>query len=184
MDNDIISLQHKIDNFLFKYRNAVHATTSQTSVMMFFKRNLRSCMDLIKPDVRQDMENKQFSGMKDKCTRTIRVGQEVLARDYRMEKWQPGTIITRTGLLTYIEKGDNTWRHHVAQLLDCQVKSTPFPVSKSNDRDKDAVDISSPASVNVKDSDPHDSTPDVTIPIVPEPHQSSQRRYPEISTET
>lgn len=72
MDNDNISLQHKIDNFLFMYRNATHTTTGQTPAMMFLKRNLTSCLDLIKPDVRRDVENKQFVHMNDKQKPTIR----------------------------------------------------------------------------------------------------------------
>ncbi len=55
MDNDNILLQHKIDNFIFMYRNATHSTTGQTPAMMFLKRNLRSHLDLIKPNVRRDV---------------------------------------------------------------------------------------------------------------------------------
>ncbi len=187
MDNDNISLQHKIDNFLFIYRNATHSTTGQTPAMMFLKKNLRSRLDLIKPNVRRDVENKQFVHMNDRPTRNVQVGQEVLARDYRLEKWQPGTITTRTGPLTYTVKiGDNTWRRHADQLVDRQTKSSPlsFPdspdnVPDSDGKDNDAVETAPPTSVNVNDSERHNDKPDVTIPVTPQPHPGSQRRYPE-----
>lgn len=182
MDNDNISLQHKIDKFLFTYRNATHATTGQTPAMMFLKRNLRSRLDLIKPNVRRDVENKQLVHMKDKPARNFQVGQEVLACDYRLEKWQPGTIATRTGPLTYTVKDrDNTWRRHVDQLVDCQKKSSPLPVPNSNDKDNDAVETAPPTSINVNEYEPHEDKSDVTIPVAPapEPHPGLQRHYPE-----
>lgn len=106
--------------------------------------NLRSRLDLIKPDVRRDMENKQFMHMKDRPERNFQVGQ---TRDYRLEKWQPGTITTRTGPLTYTLKvGDNTWRCHVDQT-----KSLSLSVPDSNDKDNDAVETAPHTSVNVND---------------------------------
>ncbi|GAA6089209.1 uncharacterized protein K02A2.6-like, partial [Tachysurus ichikawai] len=184
MDNDSISLQHKIDNFLFMYRNATHATTGQAPAMMFLKRNLRSRFDLIKPNVRRDVENKQIEQITDRPTRNFRVGQEVLARDYRLEKWQPGTIATRTGPLTYTVKvGENTWRRHVDQLVDRQTKSSPLPASDSDDKDNNAVDTAPPTSVNVHESESHGDGSDVTMPVAPAPapesHVGLQRRYPE-----
>ncbi|KAI7813566.1 hypothetical protein IRJ41_020631 [Triplophysa rosa] len=180
MDNDNIPLQHKIDNVLFMYRNAVHATTGQPPAMIFFKRNLRSRLDLIKPNVRWYVENKQFASIKDRPTKTFRVGQEVLARDYRMEKWQPGTIVTRTGPLSYAVKvGEATWRRHAEQLVDCQVKSASSPVSDSNKKEDDVVDVVSSAPVEGNDSDHRVSTAEVTNSVVSEPQISSQRRYPE-----
>ncbi|XP_062916811.1 palmitoyltransferase ZDHHC9 isoform X1 [Mobula hypostoma] len=58
MDSENRPLQHKIDNFLLAYHNAVHATTNQTPAMMFLNRNLRSRMDLLKPDVWRDVESR------------------------------------------------------------------------------------------------------------------------------
>ncbi|KAF7686487.1 hypothetical protein C0J45_22906 [Silurus meridionalis] len=187
MDNDTISLQHKIDNFLFMYRNATHSTTGQTPAMMFLKRNLRSRLDLIKPDVRRDVENKQFVHMNDRQARNFQVGQAVLARDYRLEKWQPGTITTRTGPLMYTVKvGDNTWRRHADQLVNRQAKSSLLSVPDSSDdvpdlngKVNDAVETAPLTSVTMNDSEPHIDNPDVTASVTPGPHRDSERRYPE-----
>ncbi|KAI5085958.1 hypothetical protein C0J45_23529, partial [Silurus meridionalis] len=187
MDNDTISLQHKIDNFLFMYRNATHSTTGQTPAMMFFKRNLRSRLDLIKPDVRRDVENKQFVHMNDRQARNFQVGQAVLARDYRQERKNAGTIATRTGPLMYTVKvGDNTWRRHADQLVNRQAKSSLLSVPDSSDdvpylnsKVNDAVETAPRTSVTMNDSEPHIDNPDVTASVTPGPHQDSQRRYPE-----
>ncbi|KAJ8417518.1 hypothetical protein AAFF_G00223610 [Aldrovandia affinis] len=102
--------------------------------MMFLKRNLRSRMDLFKSDVRRDVENKQFKHLNDKPTRSLSVGQNVLARNYRTDKWQSGRKATRTGSLLYtVGIGENTWRRHVDQIRDAQVKSKPVPSLESPD---------------------------------------------------
>ncbi|KAK0143474.1 hypothetical protein N1851_018386 [Merluccius polli] len=48
MEKEDISLQHKVDNFIFVYLNSIHATTP---AMLFMNRNLRSCIELMKPDL-------------------------------------------------------------------------------------------------------------------------------------
>ncbi|CAM4272366.1 unnamed protein product [Leuciscus chuanchicus] len=45
-------------------------------------------------------------------------------------------------------------------------------------------DLQFSTSVNVNDSETHKDKPDVTIPVSPEPHPSSQRRSPERSDTT
>ena len=131
MDHDKRSIQHKIDDFLLAYRNAVHATTNQTPAMMFLNRSLRSRMDLLKPDVRRDVENRQFKNVNARTARSFNVGQSVLVRDYRTDKWQPGTISAIKGPLMYrVDVGQDVWRRHVDQILDAQVdNSTPDPCS-------------------------------------------------------
>ncbi|XP_062865163.1 uncharacterized protein K02A2.6-like [Trichomycterus rosablanca] len=135
MEKENISLQHKVDNFLFVYRNAVHSTTNQAPAMLFIKRTLRSRIDLLKPNLRREVQNKQFSMLPSEATRTFDVGQEVLARDYRGNKWTPGRNVTRNGPLMYeVDIGEQTWRRHVDQLLNAQPNNTPeLPTSKPQD---------------------------------------------------
>ena len=44
----------KIANFLLSYRNIVHSTTNETPAKLFLGRNLRTRLDLLKPDVKRD----------------------------------------------------------------------------------------------------------------------------------
>ncbi|KAM4544068.1 vascular cell adhesion protein 1-like [Fundulus diaphanus] len=101
MTKEDISLQHKIDHFLLVYRNSVHATTNQTPAMLFMNRRLRSRIDLLKPNLGRDVQNKQFSNFSGETARSFDVGQHVLARDYRGDTWTPGKIVTRNGLGMY-----------------------------------------------------------------------------------
>ena len=51
--------------------------------------------------------------------RQFKIGQQVLVQNYRGEpRWVPGTIIVRTGPVSYqIKVGDQVWRCHTDQLL-------------------------------------------------------------------
>ena len=145
MDKDDIPLQHKVDNFLFVYRNSVHATTNQTPAMLFHGRNLRSRIDLLKPNLRE-VQNKQFRQMSNKAVRDFELGQEVLARDYKGEKWTPGKIATRTGPLMYtVDVGKQTWRRHVDPILDAQPKCDIAPSPDTSPTDPDTATEMSPA---------------------------------------
>lgn len=118
-----VPLQHKLANFLLAYRNTIHATTGQTPAMLFIGRSLRSHLDLLKPDIRKHVQEKQCSPSQlQRKLRTFDVGQKVLARDYRSttQKWQAGEILSKTGPLSYTVSVGPTmvWRRHVDQLLD------------------------------------------------------------------
>ncbi|XP_015260649.1 PREDICTED: uncharacterized protein K02A2.6-like [Cyprinodon variegatus] len=91
MANNILSISEKLANFLFSYLNTEHYTKGQTPSMLFMGRSLRSCLDLLKPDLHRDVSKKQSSLMKKQFPlRTFHEGQPVLARDYRHgnQKWQ------------------------------------------------------------------------------------------------
>lgn len=56
--NEKITLNQKLQNFLFAYRNAAHATTNRTPAMMFLGRPLRSRLDLLKPNLKRTVQEK------------------------------------------------------------------------------------------------------------------------------
>ena len=59
------SLHQKINSFLLQYRNAPHATTNESPAKLFLGRQLRSRLDLIKPNIRDTVEKKQFMSITD-----------------------------------------------------------------------------------------------------------------------
>ncbi|KAJ8377451.1 hypothetical protein AAFF_G00260090 [Aldrovandia affinis] len=70
-------LNQKLANFLFAYRNATHATTNQTPAMLFLGRGLRSRLDLLKPNLRrtvQDRQRKQGLSAHNGETRQFEIG--------------------------------------------------------------------------------------------------------------
>ncbi|KAL4009353.1 hypothetical protein ACER0C_003205 [Sarotherodon galilaeus] len=178
-------LQQKIDNFLLAYRNATHATTGHTPAMLFMGRNLRSRLDLLKPDIRKDVQDKQSSMVEAtrNKTRFFNVGQKVLARDYRdpSQKWQPGTILSRTGPLTYtVNVGANlVWRRHVDQIVDAESHMVPQqPESTSTPQDSEEFALASPPEVQDLRETTNAQTPELTTQSTMESDQTG-RRYPE-----
>lgn len=179
-----LPLHQKIANFLLAYRNTAHATTGQLPAMLFMGRNLRSRLDLLKPDIRKHVQDRQCSPTQlQRKLRTFDIGQKVLARDYRThsDKWQPAEIVSQTGPLSYTVsiEPNIVWSRHVDQLLDASTgqvtKPCATPTVPSDLRN------SSPTP-NTPTVDGEVPTPekivDVAQPITnfPEP---SGRRYPE-----
>ena len=79
-------LPQKVANFLLAYRNTAHATTGQTPVMLFMGRNLRSCLDLLKPDICKHVLEKQCtSGQTQKQLRTFSVEHIVLPETIKVK---------------------------------------------------------------------------------------------------
>uniref|UniRef100_A0AAV2JT00 Uncharacterized protein n=1 Tax=Knipowitschia caucasica TaxID=637954 RepID=A0AAV2JT00_KNICA len=56
----IIPTKQKLANVLFAYRNATHATTNRTPAMLFLGRGLRSRLDLLKPNLRRTVMDRQI----------------------------------------------------------------------------------------------------------------------------
>ena len=108
-----------------KYRNTLHSTTGETPATLFVGRKLRTRLDLIKPNIRKHITNKQVSqakpkGATDSDVRQLFIGRAVSVRNYRgKEKWIRVIIHARTGPLSYqIEVAPNVnWRRHIDQLL-------------------------------------------------------------------
>ena len=118
------SLSSKLANFLLAYRTAPHSTTGESPALLFMGRNLRTRLDLLKPDIRQRVEDKQQNQAASKNqgpTRQLHVGQTVVARSYRGgNKWMPAVIVARSGPLSYEVKvaPNMIWRRHLDQLKE------------------------------------------------------------------
>ena len=57
-DNKVLS--HKIANFLLNYRNTPHSVTKETPARLFMGRDLRSCLSLVYPSVKDTVMNSQI----------------------------------------------------------------------------------------------------------------------------
>ena len=105
------------------YRNAPHSTTGVAPSVLFRGNTLRSRLELLKPQLRDTVNNKQADQAAFKKSgrqRNFQVGQTVSVRDYRgSQKWISGVIVLKTGPLSYQVKvgPDSIWKRHVDQLL-------------------------------------------------------------------
>ena len=93
------SVQDKISHFLFSYRIMPQTTTGTSPAELLLGRALRSRLHLLKPNLSQNVENKQeqqkLAHDKRAVERTFVDGEKVFARNYSSvgKKWLPGKVI-------------------------------------------------------------------------------------------
>ena len=113
-------LNQRLNQFLFTYRSCPHATTNVSPSELFLGRALRTRFDLLKPDLKSKVLDKQAAQKsqhdKHSKTRCFTPGQAVMIRDFRpnSNKWMPGTVLSALGPVTYhveVEKGKVLKRH-------------------------------------------------------------------------
>ena len=119
-----------LNMFLLTYRSTAHYTTNMLPCMLFLKREVRTRLDLLRPDVKSRVTWKQAGQKKahdEHCReRTLFIGQRVMAKNYRAGPgWLSDTVIERNGPLLYLIKvsGGQLWRRHIDQLRE--VDNTP-----------------------------------------------------------
>ena len=55
------SVQHRVADILFRYRNTPHSTTGKTPAELFLKREPRTFLSLVKPSLKSHVESRQAS---------------------------------------------------------------------------------------------------------------------------
>ena len=112
--------QEVISAFLLSYRSTPHAVTQFAPSELFLQRQLKTRLNLMRPDVTQLVSDKQTSQKwyhdARRKDRTWAVGERVLVRDYRRDanKWSRGQITKVLGTHTYLvmlEEGLVVKRH-------------------------------------------------------------------------
>lgn len=173
------SLQHKLDRFLLAYRSAPHATTELSPAQLLLGRNVKTRLDLIKPDVRREV-NKKLLQSNNSTLRSFALNQSVWARNYRRgPKWVRATVIERTGPVLYrVKVNDQTWKRHVEQLRDCNLK--PPTVETMDDHTvleqvdegmpaiMETVETNAPPQAGAFTEEPHSPEPE-SQQLIPEP---------------
>lgn len=88
--------QHKIDNFLFSYRNTPHTSTGKTPAELFLQRRPRTRLSLLLPMLDDIPKSPSTVPL-------YHVGDAVYVRTVRGEKvsWMPGEILRQRGKVTY-----------------------------------------------------------------------------------
>lgn len=102
--------------------------------------------------------------MSNRAARDFEIGQEVLITKV------VGKIATSTGPLIYtVDVGEQTWRHHVDQILDAQPKNDTSPSPDAPLSDDYATTINMPPATETLAPD--------KIPATPKAAPQVQRRY-------
>ena len=138
------SFQQRLMSFLLTYRITPHTTTNVAPCTLFLKREVRTRFDLMRPDISGKVATKQaqqkFYHDQHTRTRELFIGQRVMVRNLRPgDKWIPGTIIERTGPLSYLVQvaGGQTWKRHIDHLrqMDDSPQHEQTTEGASTDRD-------------------------------------------------
>lgn len=122
-------LNVKLQRFLLQYRITPHSLTGETPSLLFLKRNIRTRLDLLKPNLREKIMLKQSAKLQENHARNFVEGEKVAVRNYTgPKKWKIGTVVNREGSLNYsIQVGNDIWKRHVDQLRKCgqAIEATP-----------------------------------------------------------
>jgi transposase InsO family protein len=112
-------------NFLFHYRTTPHATTNATPAELLLKRQLRTVLDLLRPNTFDPSHAARCRYQRnfDQHTkaRYFQANNTVLVRDFRNSsnkiQWTPGVLINRQGArLWTVKVGNHIWRRHENQI--------------------------------------------------------------------
>ncbi len=95
------TLTVRIARFLFQYRNTPHTTTGSMPAELLMGRRLRSRLDLIKPDIKQRVQEKQGRQQLDHAkhakAHSFKERESVFVKNHRNgDKWLPGEIVKAT----------------------------------------------------------------------------------------
>lgn len=168
------TLRARLARFLATYRFTPHATTGQSPAEMLFGRRVRTRWDLLRPDIQSKVlrgqETMVANSKRNAVIRDLPLRAAVWVRDFSgREKWLPGTVIDKTGPLSYrVEVAGNVWRRHVDHLLsrnaspqarqDWEPESSdqpdPAPPEDSAVELSDADEVPDPESAEADDAEP------------------------------
>ena len=123
-----MSMKHRPANFLIKYRSTPHSVTGRTPAELMVKRQLRTRLTLLKPNLAQVVESKQlkqkFHHDRSQVERTFKVNEPVQVRNpvcgfkSGSVKWSPGIVLEVCGSCWYLVQVCNLTRHvHADHLI-------------------------------------------------------------------
>ncbi|GFX92286.1 uncharacterized protein K02A2.6 [Trichonephila clavipes] len=113
------TIQQKLSTFLMQYRKAPNVTTTLSPAMLFLKRDIRTRIDLLLPELKTKIQDKLRRDNFEFRDRKFDVGDRVAVRVYRAAntRWKFGTIVNQDGVLHYIIDVQGTLvRRHVDQI--------------------------------------------------------------------
>ncbi|XP_060085398.1 uncharacterized protein K02A2.6-like [Ylistrum balloti] len=159
-------LHQRLSTFLCLYRNTPHTTTGETPAKLLLGRNLRTRLDILKPDMTQRVERNQEKMKLSKHTgsevRNFTTGQTVMVQDYRGNlPWVRATIHSQLGPLSYkVETVEGSiWRRHVDQMRSTSVQCREemsrmdYPIVTQSTTTSVPMSVESPTQISAKNTE-------------------------------
>ena len=129
----------ELSKFLFHYRLTPHTTTGIAPAELLLGRRPRSCLDLVKPDLSQQVQRKQLTQVANRGGRADKqfdIGSAVLAKNFSSgRRWLEGTILHASGPASFtIELTDGrVIRRHVNHIRPGTTQTQATPVVTTED---------------------------------------------------
>ena len=181
------SLETRVARFLFTYRTTPHAVTGVTPAFLLMKRQLRSRLDAIRPNIKtkvdEQIATRRSGDSRHRRYREFEVGEAVLVKNHAPgDAWVPGTVIAKTGPISYdVEVVVGTrclqWKRHVDHLRhrpddQPRPRDDDFPpMTEGNDDVEnnagDDIEVNAPGNHDRDDQDNDGS-----------PHRPTTKQYP------
>lgn len=128
-----MTMERRLANFLFRYRNTPHTVTGVSPAVLFLKRQPRTRFTILLPSVENVVEKQQEKQRLQHDRSRVKLREfenrtSVSVRNHRgtSEKWLPGTVIRRLGPLTYLVRVGRQLRYvHVDHLLQSGCMTDP-----------------------------------------------------------
>jgi transposase InsO family protein len=161
--DDVPDLNLRLQRFLFSYRITPHKSTGRPPAEMFMGRRLRSRLDLLKPDIRANLDSANYRQQlyhdRDSEYRSFQQDDPVWILNTTGVGYQPGKIHRRTGPLSYECKlNGRIVRKHADQLRFRRVADGKADESVNDGDQSDADELQTPQPF-----------PPLPLPVVPSP---------------
>ena len=120
-------MENRVADFLLRYRTTPHSTTGATPAELLMKRRLRTRVSLVKPDLTQEIENKQSKqkqrkDLNNNKDRQFSENNIVWIRNTQAKgnivRWILGRVVKVCGPRTYLVKTGHKTRYvHTDHLI-------------------------------------------------------------------
>jgi len=179
-----VSTQQKLCSFLLSYRTTPHTVTGVSPAELFMKRQLRTRLSLLRPDVREAVENKQemMKSYRDGRVPPLREfvkNERVRVKNCRGSdiRFVPGIVVERLGPVKYLVRvGRNIRYVHVdhirktGEVFDDQDVSDEchdafVPVAQAPPAVPVPQEVSSPPRTPVVPQSPAPVVPQTPVPV-------------------
>jgi len=172
-----LTIELRLNRFLFQYRATPHATTGVSSAELLQGRKLRTLLDLVRPGVLENVakaQERQERGFNKRVKlREFLPDQEVWVKTYSKneEKWSFGKIVRALGPVTFlVQLDDRRIKRHMDQIraatrkaeevIHSDIAPVPEPMPSPRRSPKQ-----SPVKPNTPEAHAPDAVPPITTPV-------------------
>ena len=177
-------LPQRLCDFLLMYRSAVHSTTGVSPNSLFLKREVRTRLDLLRPDSHIRVQDKQALQKANhdlhSKDRSFAVGDPVFVKNFRTgPDWVAAIVVAKLGPLSYLVEtlDKQLWRRHVDHVKS---RATTTPPDTVPDREE----VPDPDELELEQADPGGHTSEPVMEQLEEPEVSPQPTEPAIAADT